>query len=106
LKPALVVLKDIVMSFQFYSNMISQASKRIAGGIFATGFSLIAFGVLIFLLPVLFAAIAAIIFCVIGLGACVTAIKIFIVQRTIDKQMHQEDDDSDDHRRNVRIKIE
>ena len=86
--------------------MISQASKRIAGGILATGLSLIAFGVLIFLLPVLFAAIAAIIFCVIGIGACGTAVKIYIAQRAIDKDMHREDDESDDHRRNVKIKIE
>jgi VIT1/CCC1 family predicted Fe2+/Mn2+ transporter len=94
------------MPFQFYSNLISQASKRIAGGIFATGLALLAFGVLIFLLPVLFAAIAAIIFCVIGLGACLTAFKIYIAQRTIDKQINRMDDESDDQRRNVRIKIE
>jgi glucan phosphoethanolaminetransferase (alkaline phosphatase superfamily) len=94
------------MAFQFYSNVISQASKRIAGGIFATGLALITFGVLIFLLPVLFAAIAAIIFCVIGIGACITAVKIYIAQHAIDKEMHREQDESDDHRRNVRIKIE
>jgi hypothetical protein len=83
--------------------MISQASKRLAGGIFATGLGLIAFGVLIFLLPMLFAAIAAIIFCVMGIGACGTAVKIFAAQRSIDKELH---DESDDYRRNVRIKIE
>jgi hypothetical protein len=86
--------------------MISQASKRIAGGIFATGLALVAFGVLIFLLPVLFAAIAALIFCVTGLGACVTAVKIYIVQRAVNKEIHREEDESDDHRRNVRIRIE
>jgi hypothetical protein len=86
--------------------MISQASKRVASGIFATGLGLIAFGVLIFLLPVLFAAIAAIFFCVIGIGACATALKIYIAQRAIDKQMKRGDNDSDDYRRNVRIKID
>ena len=94
------------MPFKFYSNMVSQASKRVASGIFATGLGLIAFGVLIFLLPVLFAAIAAIFFCVMGLGACLTALKIYIAQRAIDKQMHQDDDESDDYRKNVRIKID
>jgi glycopeptide antibiotics resistance protein len=94
------------MPFQFYSNMISQASKRLAGGIFATGLALIAFGVMIILLPVLFAAIAALIFCVMGIGACVTALKIYIAQRAINKEIRREEDQSDDYRRNVRIKIE
>jgi VIT1/CCC1 family predicted Fe2+/Mn2+ transporter len=86
--------------------MISQASKRLAGGIFATGLALIAFGVMIILLPVLFAAIAALIFCVMGIGACVTALKIYIAQRAINKEIRREEDQSDDYRRNVRIKIE
>jgi len=86
--------------------MISQASKRVASGIFATGLGLIAFGVLIFLLPVLFAAIAAIFFCVMGFGACVTALKIYITQRAIDKQIRREDNESSGYRENVRIKTE
>jgi hypothetical protein len=94
------------MPFQFYTNMISQASRKLAGGIFSTGLALIAFGVLILLFPEFFAAIAAIFFFIIGLGACLTAVKIYIAQRAIDKQVHQDDDESDDHRRNVRIKID
>ena len=91
------------MSFQFYSNVISQASRRIAGGIFATGLMLIGFGLLIYLMPKLFATIAAIIFFVAGIGTCTTALKIFIAQRQIDKGTNNE---SDEYRKNVRIRIE
>ncbi|MGB7581792.1 MAG: hypothetical protein WBL85_05020 [Sedimentisphaerales bacterium] len=91
------------MSFQFYSNVISQASRRIAGGIFATGLMLIGFGLLIYLMPKLFATIAAILFFVAGIGTCVTAVKIFAVQRRIDKNINNE---STEYRENVRIRIE
>ena len=94
------------MPFQFYSNVISQASRRVAAGIFTTGLALIGFGVLIYLFPALFATIVAVIFCVMGLGACVTAIKIYITQQAINKQMNSDDNESDDYRKNVRIKIE
>lgn len=94
------------MSFQFYSNVISQASKRVAGGIFTTGLALIGFAVCIYLFPALFATIVAAIFCVMGLGACATAVKIYIAQRAISKQINSDEDESDDYRKNVRIKIE
>lgn len=94
------------MSFQFYSNIISQASKRVAGGIFAAGLALIGFGVLIYLFPALFATIVAVIFFIMGLGACTTAIKIYVAQQAINKQINSHDDESDDYRKNVRIKIE
>jgi hypothetical protein len=94
------------MSFNFYSNMISQASKRVAIGIFTTGLVLIGFGVLIFLFPAFFATIVAVIFCIMGFGACVTAVKIYFAQRYIDKQINRMDDESDDQRTNVRIKID
>jgi ABC-type bacteriocin/lantibiotic exporter with double-glycine peptidase domain len=93
------------MAFQFYSNVISRASKRIAGGIFTLGLALIGFGVLIYLFPALFATIVAVIFCIMGIGACITAFKIYIAQHAIDKTLHNEDE-SDEYRRNVRIKIE
>ena len=86
--------------------MISQASKRVASGIFTTGLALIAFGVLILLFPEFFATIAAVFFFIIGIGACVTALKIYFAQRAIDKQMRREEDLSDDYRKNVRIKID
>jgi uncharacterized membrane protein len=91
------------MSFQFYSNVISQASRRIAGGILATGLMLIGFGLLIYLMPKLFATIAAIIFFVAGIGTCITALKIFMAQRQIDKGTNNE---STEYRKNVRIRIE
>jgi hypothetical protein len=94
------------MSFQFYSNVISQASKRVAGGIFTTGLALIGFAVCIYLFPALFATIVAVILCAMGIGACVTAVKIYIAQRAINKEICREENESDDYRRNVRIKIE
>ena len=91
------------MPFRFYSNMISQASRRIAAGLFVTGLSLIGFGLLIYLLPKVFATLAAIVFFVAGGGVCITALKIFLAQRQIDKAAR---DSSDDYRENVRIRIE
>lgn len=91
------------MSFQFYSNVISQASRRIAGGIFATGLMLIGFGLLIYLYPKFFATLAAMVFFAAGLGTCITALKIFAVQRRIDKNINKE---SNEYRDNVRIRIE
>lgn len=86
--------------------MISQASKRIAGGIFIIGLALIGFGVLIYLFPAIFATIVAVVFCVTGFGICVTAVKIYFAQRAIDKQMQNHDNESGDYRKNVRIRIE
>jgi uncharacterized membrane protein len=91
------------MSFQFYSNVISQASRRIAGGIFATGLMLIGFGLLIYLMPKLFATLAAIVFFVAGIGTCITALKIFAAQRHIDKEIN---DKPAEYRENVRIHTE
>ena len=91
------------MSFQFYSNVISQASRRIAGGIFATGLMLIGFGLLIYLMPKFFATLAAIVFFAAGIGTCITALKIFMAQRQIDKGTNNE---STEYRKNVRIRIE
>jgi len=90
------------MPFRFYSNIISQASRRLAGGIFATGLALIGFGLLIYLLPRLFATLAAMVFFVVGIGTCITAIKIFAAQRKIDNT----NDESAEYRQNVRIRIE
>lgn len=91
------------MSFRFYSNIISQTSRRLAGGILATGLALISFGLLIYLLPMVFATLAALFFFIIGGGACITAFKIFAAQHHIDKEMNSE---STEYRENVRIKIE
>jgi hypothetical protein len=91
------------MSFQFYSNMISQASRRLAGGIFVIGLALISFGLLIYAAPKFFATIAAVFFFVIGFGTCGTAVKIFFAQCHIDKEIKNE---SAEYRENVRIRIE
>jgi hypothetical protein len=91
------------MSFQFYSNVISQASRRIAGGIFATGLMLIGFGLLIYLYPKFFATLAAMVFFAVGLGTCITALKIFTAQHRMNKTINNE---SNEYRENVRIRIE
>jgi hypothetical protein len=91
------------MSFQFYSNVISQASRRIAGGIFTTGLMLIGFGLLIYLYPKFFATLAAMVFFAAGFGTCITALKIFAAQHRIDKNINNE---PTEYRENVRIRIE
>jgi hypothetical protein len=91
------------MPFRFYSSILSQASRRLAGGILTTGLALIGFGLLIYLLPKLFATLAAIFFFITGAGACITAFKIFTAQRRIDKEINEP---PNEYRRNVRIKIE
>jgi len=90
------------MNFRFYANAISRASKTVAAGIFIVGLVLIGFGFMIYLLPKFFATLAAIVFFVAGLSCAVTAIKIFLAQRKIDK-MHSES--SEGYRENVQIHI-
>ena len=92
------------MSFRFYSNVISQASKNFAKGLFITGLLLIGFGFLVFVLRELFAILAFIVFFVVGFGCCTTAVKIFLAQRKLDKM--DSDDGTMDFRRNVRIHCE
>ena len=89
--------------FGFYTNAISQASKRIAGGIFILGIVLIGFGVIIIALPEVFALLAAAVFFIAGAGCATTAIKIFLTQRKMNKA---NSDDSGSYRENVRIHSE
>jgi hypothetical protein len=91
------------MSFRFYTNVISQASKSVATGIFITGLSLVGFGVMIYLLPRLFATLAAAVFFVTGFGCLLTAVKIFLAQRRLNKI---NTDDPQGYRENVKIHIE
>jgi hypothetical protein len=91
------------MSFGFYANAISQASKRAAAGLFITGLLLIGFGLLVYILRDLFAILAAIIFFVAGVGCAVTAAKILLAQRRFKKAGR---DDSGLYRENVQIHIE
>jgi hypothetical protein len=91
------------MSFRFYTNAISQASKSLAAGIFIMGLLLIGFAVIIAALPEIFAYLAAAVFFVAGIGSCVTAVKIFLAQKKLDKMTSEE---PSDYRENVRIHIE
>ena len=89
--------------FRFYTNAISQASKGIAKGILTTGLGLVGFGILILVLPALFALLAAAVFFIVGAGCVWTAVKIFLTQRQINKM---NSGDSEVYRENVRIHIE
>jgi len=91
------------MSFRFYTNAVSRASKNVATGIFITGLLLIGFGFLIYVLKEIFAILAAIVFSVAGAGCLITAIKIFLAQRKLDKLGS---DDPQNYRENVHIHIE
>ena len=90
------------MVFRFYSNTISQASRAFAAGVFIIGMVLIGFGFLIFLLPKFFATLAAIVFCMIGIGCLATGVKVFLATRNQQTNI----DPSDGYRENVHIRIE
>ena len=102
-EPIFYKIKGPYMSFRFYTNAISQASKSIAAGIFITGLLLIGFGFLIYVLKEIFAILAAIVFCVAGAGCMITAVKIFLALRKMDKMSSE---DSRSYRENVHIHIE
>jgi hypothetical protein len=91
------------MSFRFYTNAISQATRKAATGIFVIGLLLIGFGILILALPELFAMLAALVFFIGGVGCVVTAIKIFLTQRRLNRI---NSDDSQGYRENVQIHFE
>jgi hypothetical protein len=92
------------MSFRFYTNVISQASRAVAAGIFITGMVLIGFGFMIYLLPRFFATLAALVFFISGIGCGVTAVRIFLAQRKFEQQI--DSDSSETGRKNVHIHIE
>jgi len=64
---------------------------------------LIGFGVIILALPQIFAFLAAAVFFIAGVGCGITAIKIFLAQKELDKI---NSDDSEAYRKNVQIHIE
>ena len=90
------------MSFRFYTNAISRASRNFAAGLFVVGLLLVGFGFLVFVLRDLFALLAAAVFVFAGVGCGVTALKIFLAQRRLDRQI----DSAEPYRDNVRIHIE
>ena len=92
------------MSFRFYNNIISQASRNFAAGLFITGLLFVGFGFLVYILRDLFAILASIVFFVVGLACGTTAVKIFLAQRKLDKM--NSDDGTMDYRRNVQIHSE
>jgi len=79
---------------------MSQASRGVAAGIFIVGLLLIGFGVIILALPEIFAFLAAAVFFIAGIGCGITAIKIFLAQRRLDKLT---DNQSYGYRENVEI---
>ena len=91
------------MSFRFWTNAISEASRRVAGGIFITGLLLIGFGILIIAFSEIFALLAAAVFFLAGVGCSMTALKIFWAQRKFDKINN---DESQGYRKNVQIHSE
>ena len=88
------------MFSKYYSNVISQTTKGFAKGFFIIGLLLIGFGVLVYVLKEVFAAIAAAIFIIAGAGCCVTGIKTFLQSR---KFRHTVDSDTEAYRENVQI---
>jgi hypothetical protein len=91
------------MSFRFYTNMMSQASRNFAWGLFVTGLVLIGFGFLVFVLRDLFAFLAAALFIFAGVGCGITAVRIYFAQRRINRAMKTP---GDEYRENVRIHID
>jgi len=91
------------MSFRFWINAISQASRGVAAGIFVVALLLIGFGVVILALPEIFAFLAAAVFFGAGIGCAITAVKIFLAQRRLDKLT---DNKSYGYRENVEIYTE
>jgi len=92
------------MSFRFYTNVISQASRNFAAGLFIVGLLLIGFGFLVYILRDLFAILFAIVFVLAGIGCGITAVKIFLAQRKLDKM--SSNDSTTGCRKNVQIHIE
>ena len=91
------------MGVRFYTNMISQVSRNFAVGLFIVGLLLVGFGFLVYVLRELFAILAAAVFFVVGTACGITAIKIFLIQKKLDKL---NSDDSQGYRKNVQIRRE
>ncbi len=91
------------MNFRFYTNAVSQASRTAASVIFTIGLLLTGFGVVILALPEIFAFLAAAVFFIAGLGCGITAVKIYLAQKRLNKMTT---DDSAGYRKNVQIHTE
>ncbi|MHC4069201.1 MAG: hypothetical protein ACYS18_12025 [Planctomycetota bacterium] len=89
--------------FRFYTNAVSRASRQFAAGIFVLGLILIGIGFLIWVLRELFAILFAVLFCMVGVGCGIFAIRLFWAQRQLRKMG---EGDSGGYRENVSIHIE
>jgi len=86
------------MGFKFHISAVSRLSRTVAGAIFVTGLGLIGFGFMIYLLPELFATLAAIVFFFAG-GCCtIAALRILFTRRRLYKT---DSDYSQTHRKNI-----
>ena len=80
-------------------------SRGFAKGLFVVGLLLIGFGILVYVLKEIFAAIAAAIFIVAGFGCCYNAIRLFLSSRKM-HHMNVDFNQDDGYRKNVQIHIE
>lgn len=92
------------MFFRHHTNMMSQMSKGFAKGLFVIGLLLIGFGVGVYVLKEIFAAIAAAIFVVAGGACCYNAIKLFFLGRKM-RNIDMDFDQSNGYRKNVQVHI-
>lgn len=93
------------MSFKIFSNMISLASRKMAGGILFVGLILAGFGILIIAYPNFFATVAAVFFFIAGGGLILTALKIYIASYRFKKSMDSISNRTEAGRENVRISL-
>lgn len=88
------------MAFNIFTNIVSLASRRVAGWLIFTGLAFTGFGILIIAYPKFFATLAAVVFFIAGAGFLGTAAKIYLAGRKWKKAL---DKDSDAYRENVRL---
>jgi hypothetical protein len=91
------------MAFNIFTNIVSLASRRVAGWLLVVGLGFTGFGILIITYPKFFATLAAVVFFIAGAGFILTAVKIYLAGRKLKRAI---DKDSDAYRENVRLHIE
>ena len=93
------------MSLKIFSNLITLASKKMAGGILFIGLMLAGFGFLLVAYPKFFAYAAAVIFFIAGGSLILTALKIYIAGWKLKKSMGSYSSPAENVRENVRISL-
>jgi hypothetical protein len=88
------------MAFNIFTNIVSLASRRVAGWLLVVGLGFTGFGFLIITYPKFFATLAAVVFFLAGAAFIGTAAKIYLAGRKWKKAF---DKDSDAYRENVRL---